>query len=761
MKSTYTQFVSGKLTSADAQGFTIEQSTISQKLFPFQRDIVSWALEKGRSAIFADCGLGKTPMQLEWAANVARHTSMPVIIFAPLAVAEQTRREGVKFSVPVTVCRTQHDVQPGVNIANYEMMAHFRHDAFAGIVIDESSILKAYDGKTKRAIVDFADTIPYRLACTATPAPNDLTEIINHAEFLGIMRENEVKALFFTQDGNSTTEWRLKGHARQDFWRWVATWCVALRTPADVGYDDDGFQLPPMEFVTHIEEMEWVPDGSLFPTEAITLHEQRAARRESIPVRVARVAELVASEPDEPWIIWCDLNDESAALTKAIPGAVEVTGSDSQEHKESAMLGFADGSIRVLVTKPRIAGFGMNWQHCARVVFAGVSHSYEQQYQAIRRCWRFGQERTVFTHIVTSAAEARVVSNVKHKEAQARIMMDEIVRHMGQQGAALNARAKREEMDYEREVVEGETWTAHLGDCVDVTEELEDDSIGLSIFSPPFPGMYVYTNSLRDMGNVANIAEMIEHFRFLARPLLRKTQPGRTCAVHLTQINAKKGVDGYTGLKDFRGATIQMMEEVGWIYYGEVCVDKNPQVKAIRTKDAGLQFKSLATDSSKMHMAMADYVLQFRKPGDNTKPIRAGISSKYKNADGWITQEEWIRWARPVWYAADYAPDGDGISETDTLNVHQARETDDERHLAPLQLGLIERAVKLWSAPGELVFSPFMGIGSEGYVATRLGRRFIGSELKRGYWKHAVKNLRRADADAAQNTLFGALASSQ
>lgn len=750
----YETFVASKITAAEPVGFPVPDAAVNPMLFPFQREIVTWAAGRGRAAIFADCGLGKTPMQLAWADLVAEHTGGDVLILAPLAVAEQTRREGAKFGVPVHVCRSQADVRPGVNVANYEMLEHFDPGAFAGLVVDESSILKAYDGKTKRAIIEFADAVPYRLACTATPAPNDLTEILNHAEFLGVMRENEVKALFFTQDGNSTTSWRLKGHARADFWRWVATWCVALRSPADVGHDADGFDLPPLSFEDHVVDAEWTPDGSLFPGVAVTLHEQRQARRDTLDDRVSACAALVNAEPDEPWVVWCDLNDESAALAAAIAGAVEVKGADSNDHKESAMLGFADGAHRVIVTKPTIAGFGMNWQHCARVAFVGLSHSYEQLYQAVRRCWRFGQTRPVEVHVVTSSANARVVANVKQKEAQAKAMMDEIVKHMTESGQALNARARREEMEYEREVATGDTWTAHLGDCVEVAASLEPDSVGLSVFSPPFPGMYVYTNSLRDMGNVADIDEMIEHFRFLAVPLLRATMPGRSCAVHLTQINAKKSVDGYIGLKDFRGATIRMMEDVGWVYYGEVCVDKNPQVKAIRTKDAGLQFKSLATDSARMHMAMADYVLQFRKPGDNPAPIRAGVSAKYKNPDGWISQEEWIRWARPVWYAQDWAPDGDGIAETDTLNVHQARETDDERHLAPLQLGLIERCVKLWSAPGELVFSPFMGIGSEGYVATKLGRRFVGSELKRGYWKHAVKNLRRADAESAQNTLF-------
>jgi hypothetical protein len=308
-------------------------------------------------------------------------------------------------------------------------------------------------------------------------------------------------------------------------------------------------------------------------------------------------------------------------------------------------------------------------------------------------------------------------------------------------------------MEYERDKRDGDGWTLHLGDSVEVIGEVEDETVGLTVFSPPFPGMYAYTNSPHDMGNVRDQAEMIQQYRYLVPELLRVTMPGRSCAVHLCQGVAFKGVDGYTGIKDFRGRVIDAMEDGGWIYYGEVCVDKDPQVKAIRTKDRGLLFKTLATDSSHMHMALADYVLQFRKPGDNPAPIRAGVSEKYDNADGWITQEEWIEWAAPVWYRAGENYPG-GIRETDVLNVRSAREGDDERHLAPLQLGVIERAVKLWSNPGEIVFSPFAGIGSEGVGALREGRRFVGIELKRSYFETACRNLEHA---AGQIDIFQAI----
>jgi len=303
----------------------------------------------------------------------------------------------------------------------------------------------------------------------------------------------------------------------------------------------------------------------------------------------------------------------------------------------------------------------------------------------------------------------------------------------------------------------GNGWTLYQGDCVEMIDKIESESVGLAVFSPPFPGMYAYTNSRRDMGNVRSMSEMINHYQFLAAKMLRIVKPGRSCCVHLCQGVAFKGADGYIGLKDFRGQIIRVMEQAGWVYYGEVCIDKDPQVKAIRTKDAGLLFKSLASDSARMHMALADYLLQFRKPGDNKEPIHAGISERYGNTDGWITADEWIEWAAPVWYRATKNYPG-GIRETDVLNAAEGRADDDEKHICPLQLGVIERAVKLWSNPGDLVFSPFAGIGSEGYVALKLNRRFVGIELKPEYASTAEKNLNRALVNRNQGDLFSAVA---
>lgn len=712
--------------------------------FPFQCEVIEWALARDRCAIFADTGLGKALMQLTWARARHEQTGARVLVLAPLAVAAQTEREAAKFGIDgVAAVRHPGETDAPIVITNYERLHLFRDESWSALVLDESSILKSVDSKTRDELTKWAREIRYLLCCTATPAPNDHTELGNHSEFLDVLSRAQMLGTYFVHDEDSVAvqHWRLKGHAHASFWRWVAGWAIAVRRPSDLGYADDGYVLPALEVdYSWVEDSREADDGRLFATEASTLEERRRARLASTDARVNACAAAIAAEPDEPWIVWCDYNRESEALARAIPDAVEIRGSDSPEKKEQALIDFAEGRIRVLVTKPSIAGFGLNWQHCARVAFVGLSDSYEQWYQAIRRCWRFGQTRPVRVHVFASKAERVVIENVQRKSREAEKMMEQIVRYL----AAARA-ARSTDGGYVRDVAEGDGWALHLGDCRDVASELPSDSIGLSVFSPPFPGMYVYSDSPRDMGNTHDLREFAGMMRELAVELHRITMPGRSCAIHLCQTTAQKVRDGYVGIKDFRGSVIRTMERAGWRYYGEVCIDKDPQVKAIRTKDQGLLFKSLAKDSSVMHMALADYVLQFRKPGLNVVPIRAGISERYKNPDGWITAEEWIEWAAPVWYRAGADYPG-GIRETDVLNVAQARDDRDERHLAPLQLGVIERAVKLWSAPGDLVFSPFAGIGSEGVVSLRLGREFVGSELKPAYWRVACRNLAAARA---------------
>lgn len=760
-KTEYEKFLATKRIKVQSVGFDIPESDLNPMLFDWQKAIVRWALRRGRAALFEDCGLGKTPQQLEWAHQVCEKTGGRVLILTPLAVARQTCREAAKFGIAATVARSIEDVKDGINVCNYEMAHKLTPDLFAGIVLDESSILKSFDGETRKFLMEFAKSIQYRLCCTATPAPNDLIELTNHSEFLDVMSGKEIIAMFFKQDGNTTHQWRLKNHAVDDFWKWMAEWSIAIRKPSDIGYDDGGFSLPPLKMIQIVTPGK-VLDDMLFSVEANTLQERRGARRASMPDRVRACAELV-NGTTEQCLVWCDLNCESEALTKAIPDAVEVTGSDSSEKKEKAMSDFTANSVRVLVTKPSICGFGMNWQNCNKCFFVGLSDSYEQFYQAIRRNWRFGQKREVSCYVVTSECEGAVVANIERKEKQATDMFDNIVKHMKVHSVCIQQEKK--EMDYKEDEKSGEGWRFLLGDSCERIKEIESDSIGITVFSPPFPGMYAYTNSARDIGNCKNFSELLEHFQFLMSEILRITKPGRMCCVHLTQEPVFKGREGYVGLRDFRGDCIRAMESAGWFYYSEVTIDKNPMLKASRTKEATLLFKTLAGDSSMSRPALADYLLVFKKSGENTIPVRSGISEKYDNTSGWITQEEWCEWAAPVWYRAmpkekaEYQPfQGnypsrhqftDGISETDVLQASIARDEKDEKHLCPLQLGVIERCIKLWSAPGDTLFTPFGGIGSEGYMAVKLGRKAILCELKDSYWRVGCENLKAAEKEFA------------
>ena len=426
----------------------IEHGPLAGHLFPHQRDLVTWALRRGRAAIFADTGLGKTAMGLEWARHVA-DSGARVLMLTPLAVADQWVREGEKFGVPIVYDRTGK-ADSAIVVTNYEMLDRFDAGQFGAIVLDESSILKAYTGKTRTEIIETFERTPYKLALTATPAPNDHTELGNHSEFLGVKSRVEMLAEYFVHDGGSTQNWRLKGHAEDVFWRWVCTWAAVVRLPSDLGYDDGDYALPELrmhERVVPVDHRDAWSEGYLFAPDATSLSEQRATRRATLDKRVSVAADL-ATGPD-PVLVWCELNDESSALASAIPDAIEVKGSDSPEFKRDALLGFADGKHRVLVSKPSIAGFGMNWQHCSRMVFVGASHSYEQTYQAIRRCWRFGQKKPVDVFVIRAETEGAIVSNFRRKEADHYALIEGMLAHMREAMRAEISSAVREWNDYE------------------------------------------------------------------------------------------------------------------------------------------------------------------------------------------------------------------------------------------------------------------------------------------------------------------------
>lgn len=734
--TSYQEFIEAKQRIDRPSGF--DPINMNTMLFPFQQAIVSWACRRGRAAIFADCGLGKTGMQLEWADQVCGQTGGKVLILAPLAVAAQTLREADKFGIGgAGVVRSQDDCEPfRICIANYEMLGHLDPAQFDGIVLDESSIIKNFTGSIRNQIIEAFSATQYRLACTATPAPNDYMELGNHAEFVGAMTRTEMLSMFFCHDGGDTSQWRLKGHAEGDFWKWICSWAVMIRKPSDIGFSDDGFILPTARFHEHLVEADPIQAGMLFDIASPSLEDRRRARKASIDDRVAKAAEL-ANGDDDQWLIWCDLNDESQKLTKAINGAVEVCGSDDNEHKERAMLDFAAGKIRALVTKPKIAGFGMNFQSCHRMAFVGLSDSYEAMYQAVRRCWRFGQKQVVDIHIITASTEGATLDNVKRKERDAEEMAASMVEHMADiTKTELQGTARKMDNYSENTVTEGD-WTMHLGDCVEWTKRLPDDSVGFSVFSPPFASLYTYSASDRDMGNCVDDGQFYDHFRFLVVELLRVTKPGRNVSFHCMNLPMSKARDGEIGIRDFRGELIRMFVDAGWIYHSEVTIWKDPVTAMQRTKALGLLHKQLKKDSCMSRQGIADYLVTMRKPGTNPDPV--------SNTNESFPVGEWQQYASPVWM---------DINPSDTLQGASAREDNDERHICPLQLEVIRRALRLWSRPGDLVLSPFGGIGSEGFESVKCGRKFVGIELKRSYFEQAVKNLRAAVLQSKQGMLF-------
>jgi len=748
----YGAFLAGKVVSDPPTGLT-EIPELNAGLMPFQRDIVAWALRRGRAAIFADCGMGKTLMQLEWAHRVPGR----VLILAPLAVASQTVREAAKFSIPdVAYCRDQSQVSGKITIANYEMLDHFDPSEFSGIVLDESSILKSFTGSTKRQIIEsFCDT-PYRLACTATPAPNDYLELGNHAEFLGVMRSNEMISRFFINDSMSAGSYRLKGHAREAFWRWIASWAVSITKPSDMGYDDSGFVLPELKTDLIVVSTDGLPahEGFLFrdPTLSATgIHEEMRLTSER---RAAAAATLVAAEPNEQWIVWCNTNYESDDICKAIPDATDIRGSMTPAEKERGLTDFVSGKTRILVTKPSVAGFGMNFQNCARVAFVGLSYSYESYYQATRRCWRFGQERDVHAYIISADSETRVLQVVKEKEAEHMKMQSE----MADAVSTFHNIDERSKITSGFETATGDNWTLHLGDCVEVARSLEDCSVDLSVFSPPFSNLYIYSDSLNDMGNSASHEAFLAQYRYIADELYRVTRDGRICVIHCKDLPLYKGRDGAAGLYDLPGELLRVHMDAGFTFHSRVTIWKDPVIEMQRTKNHGLLYKQLCKDSAASRQGMADYLIVMRKWGnqDNWEAVTNGgerfhdyIGSTQsgpaaKDVGRARSEEErkrlysiavWQRYASPVWF---------DVQQTRCLNIRAAREGKDEKHICPLQLDVIERSVELWSNPGDTVFSPFAGIGSEGVVALEMGRKFIGAELKRSYWNQAKANLGRA-----------------
>lgn len=749
----YQEFLSTKKQRIQSVGFDIDLNIINPILFDFQKDIVKWAIKKGRGAVFADTGLGKTFIQLEWGRIIGGN----VLIFAPLSVSRQTIREGKKIGINVSYIRNQQEITEGIFITNYENVENFHNIQNVNcIILDESSILKSMDGKTRLKLIKYFKKITYKLCCTATPAPNDYTELGNHAEFLGICSTAEMLSTYFV-NGNKTsetvtenndvirikhsnkhgTEWRLRYHAQNDYFRWLSSWAMAIRKPSDLNYKDDGYILPPLNIIPTITASDYRPTDELFFSGLKGLKQRSDIRRQTIDNKISKIKELTCN--GEQWIIWCGLDIESRSAKENVTDSVEVKGSDDVVYKAKCFEDFQDNKIRVLVTKSKIGGFGMNFQNCHNIIFYGLNDSWESYYQSIRRCYRFGQNESVNVYIVISDIETGIYENVKKKAEMAERMMNGLINEVKlYEMEELGKDVKIIDSDYETKEYKSDKFEAYLADSCEKLKELKNNSIHLSVYSPPFADLYTYSATNRDLGNSKDWQEFLFHYSFIIKELYRITKPGRVSCVHTSDIPAMQMKDGYIGVRDFPGAVIEAHTKEGWTFYGRAIVTKNPQSQAIRTKAKGLLFVQLRKDSLASRPALLDHILIFKKPGDAEMPVKPV-------ENGEIDNEKWIDWAGGIW---------SDIHESDTLQYTTARDKDDEKHICPLQLGTIERCIKLYTNPGETVLTPFGGIGSEGYQAIKFGRKAILIELKASYYRILLQNLKQIESKTFQPNLF-------
>jgi hypothetical protein len=907
-EESYQEFLGRKQVRFQGQGFEVDESAINPAAFGFQNAIIRAGTRLGKFALFEECGLGKTLQELEWARLVVEEMGGKVLLLTHLGVARQTVREAAKFGYHgVQHCRSQAEVKKSrasIIVSNYDMLAHFDPRYFTGVILDESSILKNYTGKTKQALMQAFAHTPYRLCATATPAPNDHLELGNHAQFLGVMNSNEMISRWFINDSMKAGGYRLKRHAEKDFWAWVASWSVCIGKPSDLGYPDDGFNLPELRIHEHTVEVDHArahAQGRLMLGGKLSATQMWAEKRATIQERCERAAGLVEDEPDVPWIVWVETNDEADLLKKMLPDAIEVRGSESFKAKEEKLEAFSSGQERVIITKLDIAGFGLNWQHCRNQVFASATFSYEKLYQGLRRSWRYGVEGEVNAHMIYAESEGNILGAIQKKQEAHREMQARMNEAMKEHDLGLRV-GHRTTRAVPIRKTSGLGWDLYLGDCVKVVSQLEKESIAHSVYSPPFSNLYIYSDADEDMGNSVDDAEFFRHYGYLTKAMNPALKSGARVAVHCKDLPLYLGRDGAMGLNDFPGGLIKAHEAAGMYLEKWVTIWKDPVIEMQRTKNAGLLWTSaFCQRAERARQGMADYVLVFKKasrrpihphafikpiaesvvrrlvdlwanPGEevvspyHSKPdeltgqaglivwdgdvpgdlygthffatklkgclmdgrnlvirmdgphqmgaliedmsgFRLVFHSRIALTDGswlvvfrkWVEEmptethvthdliagehefigtdgpaywdsdrdysiQVWQRYASPVWYDLEGLPRAHediwmDVQQTRCLNGRIARESDDEKHICPLQLDVIEKCIERWSDSGDTVFSPFAGVGSEGYVALKMRRQFVGAELKEAYWNIAKAYLAEAAFEAAQPTLFDLLES--
>ena len=728
----YNDLLEAKKTKKIESGFDVEESGLNPLLFDFQKYCVKRMVKEGRGAVFAGCGNGKTLISLEWATKVAEHEGKPILILAPLSVSRQTIKEGAKFGYKVDLYRDM-DEATTIAITNYEQIENVDISRFVGVVLDESSILKNFTGYYRNLLTEKFKGMPYKLCCTATPSPNDLNEIGNHSEFLEILDSQDMRSKWFVRE-EGMNNYRLKGHAKGDFYGWIASWAIMFENPADIGFVETGklFKLPELTVTDHLIETK-PEDGLLFSTGIVNATNFNMELRKTMNERLALAAEI-ASEADGQVIIWIKQNQEGDILGKLIPEAVEVRGSDSDADKEQRLLDFAEGKFRILISKAKICGYGMNFQNCGTQIFASPDFSFEDYYQQVRRSYRFGRKGNVNIHLIITDTMTNARAIVEKKQQAFEEMVREMNRNVNE-----NRYGLLDHYEY-REYKDDDVFLMK-GDTTIEIKRIPDNSVDLIIFSPPFSSLFTYSNYINDMGNNESHEEFFKQYAFLLKELYRILKPGRLMCCHTKDLGVYKNSSGYTGMYDFTGEHTRAVLAEGFKLHSKVTIWTDPVLEMQRTKTQRLLYKQVTSDSSKMGIGMAEYITIFKKwEGDEAdwEPI---VNLNRDN----FPLETWQKWASPVWM---------DIRRTDVLTASEGTAMGDEKHICPLQLGVIERLVNLWSNEGETVFTPFLGIGSEVYEAVRNNRKGIGCELKDSYFDTAVKNIKIAESKKYQRTLF-------
>lgn len=734
-------------------------------LFDYQRFIVKTALKKMRYAVFADCGLGKTAIFLSWARHLGKHTTKKILIVSPLSVIKQTISEEEKFYGESTIENLHKkslsewlcdDSRSRIGIINYDAFHETKdiNNRLFGIILDESSILKNATGATSTALINTFRGVPYKLCCTATPAPNDREEYASHSTFLGYTRSNrEFLAKYFVNRENG---WDIKPHSLQHFYRELSEWSIFLRSPDAYGFDSNVKDIP--EPTIDVIPIAWTDQQrKLFKTNAFSGHPDELLAKKHYFLRLSKgihyenaktayvenekinvIKKLIFEHPKEKVIVWCIYNEEEKMLHDMLYAAgiktVVISGDSDEEQRYEKLKEYQNNpELNVLITKSKILGFGINLQQSSVHIFSGMSDSYEQFYQAIRRSYRYGQKRQLHVYIPVTDAEQTILDNVLSKKNLIEIdaknqegcfisnLKDDVARYKN-----VGGNPKMTKMVQQTDRYEDDNCTLIRDDSIVALESIKDNSVDLSVFSPPFASLFTYSGEIQDMGNNRDSMDEFKlHYEFFLNRLFRVTKPGRIVCCHLSQLATFKSLEGFVGTKDFRGDIIDLFEKAGFIFFGEWCIKKNPQMQAIKEKVRSLSFAQLERNRLGSRAGFNDYIVVFKKPGETSDTV--------DSKDG-PTREEWINWACGVW--------GD-INESDTLNTRSAKSEDDVKHICPLNMEVVRRCIRMYSNKGDTILDPFNGIGTTIVTAISLGRKGIGIELKQEYFDESVHNVKR------------------